>query len=238
MDNKDKIVDRIRKLLAMAADVSSPEEAAIAARRASSLMAKHNIDEADVMLKEGLDDRIGEKNASDSYARVPAWYAKLIVPVAHLFDCEARYEYVYSAKHKCEERQAQFLGMDDDVLIASYVLDYLVCQIGILSRAYQRVHGCSRGEMNSYRGGVSTTIVRMLMRMRSEREDLQTSQRTGRELVEVKQALIKKKYKIEYTNRRATFTSNEHFAAGRRDGEQVSLRHGVRDHSPSRPALT
>ena len=40
-----KIMERVRKLLAMAKDATSPHEAAIAARRARSLMDKHQLEE-------------------------------------------------------------------------------------------------------------------------------------------------------------------------------------------------
>ena len=40
---------RIRKLLAMAGDASSPNEAAIAAKRAKALLNEHNLSEADVI---------------------------------------------------------------------------------------------------------------------------------------------------------------------------------------------
>ncbi len=43
----EKIKTRYRRLLAMSGDVNSPHEAAIAARRAASLMRKYDFDEAD-----------------------------------------------------------------------------------------------------------------------------------------------------------------------------------------------
>lgn len=52
-----KIRERIRKLLAMAGDASSPQEAAIAARRAKALLHKYNLSEADVIVGDmTLDD--------------------------------------------------------------------------------------------------------------------------------------------------------------------------------------
>ncbi len=44
-----EIIERVRKLLSMAVDTSSPHEAAIAASRARKLMDKHQIDLADLI---------------------------------------------------------------------------------------------------------------------------------------------------------------------------------------------
>ena len=52
MSNVDpKIMERIQNLLRMAEDTSSPNEAAIAARRAEALMRKHQLTQVDVMVK-------------------------------------------------------------------------------------------------------------------------------------------------------------------------------------------
>ena len=45
--DQEKIKTRYRRLLAMSGDVNSPHEAAIAARRAASLMRKYDFDETD-----------------------------------------------------------------------------------------------------------------------------------------------------------------------------------------------
>ena len=47
----DRIADKVRKLLALASDPgAAPNEAETAARQAASLMAKHQLDEADLQL--------------------------------------------------------------------------------------------------------------------------------------------------------------------------------------------
>ena len=47
--NLDSVLIRIQKLLNMASDTSSPEEAAIAASRATKLMSQYNVTMADVI---------------------------------------------------------------------------------------------------------------------------------------------------------------------------------------------
>ncbi|MFH2945325.1 DUF2786 domain-containing protein, partial [Enterobacter roggenkampii] len=50
MENKEKYIQRIKKLLAMARNNSSAEEAALALRRAQRLMETHKLTEADADL--------------------------------------------------------------------------------------------------------------------------------------------------------------------------------------------
>jgi len=64
MTDTDKIVERVRKLLAMSEDTSSPHEAAIAAKRAAHLMQQYNIDNAAVLLNTLSDDDIVENTVA------------------------------------------------------------------------------------------------------------------------------------------------------------------------------
>lgn len=78
----DKLLDRIRKLLAMAGDAGSPNEAAIAMRRARALMDKHQIQEMD--LKQDQSDL--------GIAKVvyfEQWTGQLALQIARLNDCIA-----------------------------------------------------------------------------------------------------------------------------------------------------
>lgn len=89
MDNK-KIIDRIRKLLTMSKDSSSPNEAAIAAGRAAKLMQQYNLETAEVILSNITEDTITENSTNTKYSTFPSWASYLAIPVAHLNDCECR----------------------------------------------------------------------------------------------------------------------------------------------------
>jgi len=78
----DKLLDRIRKLLAMAGDAGSPNEAAIAMRRARSLMDKHQIEEMD--LKQETSD-LGVAKV----VYFEQWTGRLALQIARLNDCIA-----------------------------------------------------------------------------------------------------------------------------------------------------
>lgn len=226
MDNK--IVERVRKLLAMAKDSSSPNEAAIAARRASKLMEQHNLQQADILLNQDFTDRITSHTSDRGYGMVPRWYAILLVPVAKVYDCEVRY--IFDGNKK----KPQFLGMDEDVLVASYVLEYLAGEIERLAKKHRKECGADRIAMNDFRNGASQAIVSMLNVMIKEKQQ-QTSK--GTELVLCKQNMIAQKFgrevgKYKQSSRRTR--SSIHHELGKRAGSKVSIRRGVESSGQSR----
>ena len=223
---KDRVIEKVRKLLAMAADVGSPNEAMIAARQASSLMDKYNLEESDVIIQEGI--AMGEAKASSSYRKIPSWYGNLIVPVAHLFDCEARYTGDRNGRFVPE-----FLGMDSDALVASYAFDYLVKTIEMLTTRYSvSKSSISRKDINDYRNGLSAGIRRMIADASAAKKKAQDDMRgTGKELVVLKRELIAKEYNISYkTGKSTNVRGSSAFFEGRERGEKVRIHGGV-DHN-------
>jgi len=221
--NQEKITERVRKLLAMAADTSSPAEAAIAARRAAALMEQHNLQHADVMLREGIGDRIAQETATRDYGAVPRWYNILTVPVAHLYECEVRFalrgEYRYAA---------EFIGLDDDALVASYVLDYLSSEIERLARKHREQYQTDRRRMNDFRLGASHEIIAMLQRMEAEKRQREaTGTNAARELVVVKRELIRQHHDIRYRTVEKHHRVSRDYRAGRVAGASVRLREAV-----------
>ena len=116
----EKILDRIRKLLAMSKDTSSPNEAAIAARRAEAMMRKHNIEEADAILENLDDESIVKAGSNTGYKTLPEWQSILSVQVAKLMDCECRAYLDYRRK------TITFLGQREDAQVAVWIFEYLV----------------------------------------------------------------------------------------------------------------
>ena len=86
-EDLQKIKQRIVKLLAMAADASSPEEAAIAARRARLLMDKHQLAEFD--LQGRIAEAFAEKAATRFFAAMPIYLQFLASRIGQYNDCQA-----------------------------------------------------------------------------------------------------------------------------------------------------
>jgi hypothetical protein len=82
MGNK-KVIDKIRKLLAMANCAGSPKEAVVAAKMARSLMDKHQIEESDI----GEKTSFGTSSNSTAKARWPVWIQSIALIVAKWNDC-------------------------------------------------------------------------------------------------------------------------------------------------------
>lgn len=97
---KERVVDKIRKLLALAADATEPNEAALAAERAQALMLEHAVEEEAVRGKgdaspaepietEILWDYRERKTMAPS--RIPEWHVQLAGAMARSFLCRVYY---------------------------------------------------------------------------------------------------------------------------------------------------
>lgn len=145
-----KIVkERIAKLLAMAADVSSPNEAAIAAARARSLMDKYQISDLDVSAKaDGTFATVPAREKFEDY--IAPWMSTLGVAIAQYNDCQARYEGGYYTKgsgRRVWGKRIIFSGFADDAALASAMYQYLYDAIVRMAKAWLK----SRGQGHSYR---------------------------------------------------------------------------------------
>lgn len=134
----DKIKDRIAKLLRMAADSSSPNEAAIAAGRARALMDQHQLDAHDVA--DRTEDVFASQAASGKYKTIPRYMSILAVAVAQYNDCQAKYEmhYVSNADQTStvEKKCVQFLGYKSDVDLGIQMFDRLLKIIDKLAKTH------------------------------------------------------------------------------------------------------
>lgn len=225
----EKILTRIQRLLAMSKDVSSPNEAAIAARRAASMMQKHNLEEADVLIKDLVNDDIIDHVANVGYKTIPHWMMWLTIPVAHLMDCEARLYRVGSSK------AVAFLGQKDDAQVAAWIFGYLVEQVGRLSKKYRakmrkQYGGAGHGtNMGDYREGVVSEILISIRELMAEREHELKGHTTGTALVVVKKDLIEQKFgKTKYKDgkRRGVADAGAYYD-GREDGKSVRINQAI-----------
>lgn len=224
-----KIIDRVRKLLAMAEDSSSPHEAAIAATRASKLMQQHNLDSAAVRVKQGINrDDMSQREAGLGYGRIPAWYSQLLIPVAELHDCHVRYVRRNGTGPNAIETAAEFLGVDSDPEVCTYVFDFLCQQMDFLSRRYKHENpDASRADTNDYRLGCAQGIVEVIKQMIAEKNAAEQEVSSGKELVVAKRQLVAQAFNINYGKRRRKTRASTHRQQGYRDGQNVRVRQGV-----------
>ncbi len=238
MTDTDKIVERVRKLLAMSEDTSSPHEAAIAAKRAAHLMQQYNIDNAAVLLNTLSDDDIVENTVDSAQGkRIARWIMLLLVPVADLHDCKVRY-----VRGATGLKVPQFIGTTEDAMVAGYVFEYLVREIKWLAKLYQPLNKLLKGGMagmNDFKDGASSTVRDMLREMRKAKEaaEQQVNADNSRALVICKKQLIESRYSIKYTRGGSrSYRNSEARASGERAGAGVTIRDAITG-SGSRTAL-
>lgn len=216
MENQDIIIDRIRKLLAMAADASSPNEAAIAAGRARKLMDKHQIEASDL----GEASKFTTADAGSRYKFMPVWKNTLAVSVAKFNDCKAVLEF----------GQIRFQGHDADVQVAVTMYEFLTATITRLCSDYMKAEGYGRyiariGDAFKKRAaaGVATKIAEL---QKQRQEDTKTA--AGTSLVMFKMAAVvaefgDTRYATKPVKTKADSEASRAAAAGFVAGQSISI---------------
>lgn len=129
---REKALDKIRKLLALAGS-DNPHEAAAALRQAQALMRKYSVDDAAVAMSQ-----VQQSSASAAREAFPLWLSLLVSVVADAFACKAWLDCAYQRRGL-----VHFLGVDAKPEIATYAFTVLRRQL-TASRA--RYYKTTRGK--------------------------------------------------------------------------------------------
>lgn len=183
MNDRNKVMDRIRKLLAMAQDVSSPHEAAIAAGRARKLMDQHQVSELELTSSEP--NRFESENFKTGNKTTDKFSGICGLAVAKLNDCVVSWKrdgngYPY----------LKFDGMLGDAVCAVELYKYLRGVAYRLAEEHVPTWASSRvrADRNAYRLGFASGVADKVKEILVERRKLEMSD--GRALVVVKNALV------------------------------------------------
>ena len=151
-----KIIERIRKLYAMSQDTSSANEAAIAAKRARSLMDQHGVQLSDLETSD-----MSEQSTSANYRAMPSWYSVLALGVARYNDTIV----------KRIGGTIVFSGYDVDVAGSILMLDYLITSMDRHLKDFKNRTGMTgRAESGSFRTGYSGDMQARLTTMADQRK--------------------------------------------------------------------
>lgn len=231
LDARQKVLARIKKMLALADNNPSGAEAAVAAAMASKLMDKFNIEHSEVLMTELREDDIIEHPTGQSWARsVPRWVGRIIVATAQLHDCEAKYNFSRKEGVRQMHVGVTFLGEKGDVIVAAWVFDYLLAEMKRLGNAYSKSIGGATGpQRHSFKVACAGEISLTLRRMLREKEDVMASHSTGQALVVCKRNLVREKFNVSYGKGRqqARYGDQTAAAAGAEAGRKVSIRSGI-----------
>lgn len=210
MSVPDKILTRVKNLLDMAKDASSPNEAAIAARRARSLMDKHQIEEGDL-----TDDTSTMKFGEHTVLRDTnqKWHSWMVVAIAELNDCIVKGTY----------GGYKYQGTKEDVELCAYMGDYIVSQCEYQYSVYSSLNGRAGG--NAWKEGFSNVICGRLQEMKRERQTV------GKGIMVVKAGLVEEHFGApEYRESSSSPRTAEEVMAmiqGREAGQDMQFNEGI-----------
>ena len=190
MTNKPdaKILERIRALLAMGGDVSSEHEAAIALKRARTLMDKHQVTLADI---ENIDDDgFGSAEYETGSRQQKTWVSGLAIKIAKLNDCIVK---IKKRTRRLDNIAYVFSGFAEDSQVCDFMLVYLVDTCNRLYLRDKRKLGLSGiSDKNDYLLGLVSGLGQRMEDMIAERKMTKASD--GRSLVVVKKAMVEQEF--------------------------------------------
>ena len=203
----EKILARISKLLAMAKDTSSPEEAAIAAQRARSLMDKHQIEEFQVPGADGTFKEAFATNRAGKVAKeLSLWRQWVATGVARYNDCIARLPYVDNKGKRSQ--QVEFSGYESDVYVATAMYEYLCNTVEMLAKSHCKILPEGVDKKVAYANfckGAGSTLGSRLKALCKERDEQVSS--NGTAVMVVKADAVKEHFgEAEYKQSRTRYT--------------------------------
>lgn len=227
----DKIKVRIAKLLRMAQDSSSPEEAGIAAGRARALMDKHQLDAMDIGEQK---EEFLAMAATACLKAIPTYMSTLAVAVAQYNDCQARYENgVHAIRTHENGKYVTFLGYTSDVQLAVEMYKRLLGNINKLCKAYLKELGYDEYDAalgGQFKIGAASAIISTLKSLTAERDALVA--KAGTSLVTVKKSGVEGHFGVtKYANvksRALTHGEQQAKARGWVEGSKVQVSTAVR----------
>jgi hypothetical protein len=227
MDSKTPIIEKIKKLLALA-NSSNEHEAALAASHAQRLLSEHNLAMADIEAAHKPDK--ADKVETTLSKTLPKWLRHLSAGVSSAFDCRT--------VHYPATGTMTFIGVGADVQIAAYMFAYLTRTVRRLCAGYMK-NNVSPTLANRHRelmrqsyylGAVSTITTRLKV------QKIQTPITSGA-LVPVKKGLIKQALNeignLRTVRSRKSYIHSDAYIKGQDDGRQVGINKGICSSSPS-----
>jgi len=137
-----KVIETLKKLMARAEGNANENEARICIMKAQKLMAEHNINMAEINLKNEKEDVI--QDGVGSVGRTSWWEKQLSTIIAKNFKV---YNFIM---HKGNGTQVVFMGRQTDVEIAKISFEFTESAIKRLAKTYVYKNGGGVGTKNDY----------------------------------------------------------------------------------------
>ena len=218
---RQKLLERIRKLYAMAQEAdSSPHEAEIALRRCRSLMQRFGVNESDLETPEFSSTKVGK-----GYRSTPAYVSVLGASVGLLHDCLC-----------VDSGHIEFRGFSVDADVAPLTYDYLfdAMERSLKLRKASGDVAPGRSASFDYRVGYAISVMRRCQAIDEERRaGAVEPAASSSESIAPDHALVVKKLELvreacsgdlaRTRPRKVRYRDGEAHRAGSADGHDVSL---------------
>jgi uncharacterized protein DUF2786 len=226
MEDNNRIIEKIRKLLALA-NSSNEHEAALAASHAQRLLSAHNLAMADIESEQK--PQSADKVEASVSKTLPKWVRHLSAGVCTAFDCQGL--------HHPATGKLTFIGVGVDVQVAAYTFAYLDKTIRRLCSHYMKHHANENiptrhrelMRQSYYLGAVSTINLTL-------REQKAQTPITPGALVPIKEGLIKKAMSdigpTRTVRSRRSYIDSHAYTKGQEDGQQVGIHKGIGSKTP------
>lgn len=177
----EKIIDRVKKLLAMSKDASSPHEAGIALSRAKKLIEQHQLDEEKLLEQDKKELRAIRRRLVDwgyaNYSKIPIWLQMISSSVGKLYDCE-----IILSLDRTLGQMRPFtvtgVGLEEDIEVTRLALAFVLKQVNAeYEKAkidYSRTGAGQIDAVSFYEGAAQRISTRIsdIQRERQMQEDL------------------------------------------------------------------
>lgn len=181
---RQRIIQKIQKLLALSQNNNSLEEAASAAATAQSLLQKYNLSLHNIDLVQEGSSLCSEHIALLQSAFTPSWVKLLLGGIQHGFDVEAL------SVSRMGRVALLFIGVEPDVSVACQLFEYLY--------GFANTHSLpnkSTKQKTEWRAGFAVAVGRRLVQ---NKRQAASTQEQG--LVLAKEAIAKQYIQDKFTN--------------------------------------
>ena len=194
MDNQDRILGRIRKMLNLANDAAATDgERENAMRMAHATMVKYNLDLEDVEAAGAASTEQRGIHQARFFGR--PWARRVCQSMAKLFFCK----YVYNPNSNAKEILHHFVGLTANATAAAEMAEYLVNSIRRESRSQARAAGKSSSWARSFADGTSVAIWQRVAKMVKQPEV---------EISESRALVLANRYQVEETKNQEYMDKN------------------------------
>lgn len=238
MMSKSKVIERARKLLALADRNANENEAALAAAKARSLLLHHDLTISSV---EDIEDQAPSvvEEAVEGSQRFPSWRRMLLSKLSEAFGCGLVKRTDYQTYNGRRYTELTLVGAPSDVALARESYGYLAEVVQRLARRH--CAGKGRRFANAFRVGCAQRVgARLAEHEASVRAGLQeVSTSTGRELVYCKEQALAS-HMAQYGQGRAwsaMYSDTLGYLAGRDAADSVSMSRQVESAPPEGPSI-